>query len=57
MRLVAVYGITTDMAVGVDVVEAEPRWMLRTAKEHVYSIYSGSFNTLFFENPGNCRIL
>ena len=43
MRLVAVQRITTDMAVGVDVVEAEPRCMLRTGREHRYSIFFWQF--------------
>ena len=34
MRLVAGHCNTTDMAVGVALVEAEPQWMIRTSKEH-----------------------
>ena len=36
MRLVAGHWNTTDMVVGVDLVEAEPQWMIRTSKEHFF---------------------
>ena len=59
MRLVAGHWNTTDMAVGVDLAEAEPQWMLRTGKEHRYyiHIFFDSFIALVFENPGNCIIV
>ena len=39
MRHVAGHCNTTDMAVGVELVEAEPQWMIRTGKEHRYAIF------------------
>ena len=56
MRLVAGHCNTTDMAVGVDPVEAEPQWMIQTSKEHRIFFFSGSFIALVCGNPSNCII-
>lgn len=46
MRLGAGHWNTTDMVVGVDLVEAEPQWMIRTSKEHFFFLSALSLSSV-----------